>query len=209
MLTGRRNRENGAVAAIRPRCPKTKRTPYHHGALRPALIAAARELLSREGPGAVSLREAARRVGVSATATYRHFVDKEHLLSAVAAEGFVEFADDLRKGGASGFDGMGVAYLDFALRQPGLFRLMFGPLLKAREKYAELAEASDAAFLVLKDGARGVAGEAAEDVAETIAYAAWSFSHGLARLAIDDVIPAEQAHKICRSAALLRGGRGP
>ncbi len=182
--------------------PEEKRTPYHHGALRPALIGAARDLLSREGPGAVSLREAARRVGVSATATYRHFEDKEHLLAAVAAEGFAEFADDLKRGGAQAFNGMGIAYLEFALRSPGLFRLMFGPLLKAREKYAELAEASDAAFLVLMEGARSVAGADAE----TIAYAAWSFSHGLARLAIDDVIPAEQALKICRSAPMLRGG---
>lgn len=182
-----------------------KRTPYHHGALRPALIAAAREMLSIEGPGAVSLREAARRVGVSATATYRHFQDKEHLLAAVSAEGFIEFAEGLKGGGALGFNGMGAAYLDFALRYPGLFRLMFGPLLKAREKYAELAHASDAAFCVLMEGARDVAKEAGGDP-ESIAYAAWSFSHGLARLAIDDVIPAELAHKICRSAPPLRGG---
>ncbi len=176
-----------------------KRASYHHGALRPALIAAARDLLSREGPGAVSLREAARRVGVSATATYRHFQDKEHLLAAVAAEGFVEFAENLRSGGALAFNGMGVAYLEFALKYPGLFRLMFGPLLKTREKYAELAQASDAAFLVLMEGARGVPGAAGDNL-ETIAYVAWSFSHGLARLAIDDVISPEQALKIARSA---------
>ena len=176
-----------------------KRFPYHHGALRPALIAAARELLSREGPGAVSLREAARMVGVSATATYRHFQDKEHLLAAVAAEGFVEFAQNLRDGGAQAFDGMGVAYLEFALQYPGLFRLMFGPLLKVREKYPELEQAAHGAFLVLMEGARGVAAAAGADL-ETLAYAAWSFSHGLARLAIDDVISPEQALKIARSA---------
>jgi AcrR family transcriptional regulator len=178
-----------------------KRAPYHHGALRPALIAAARDLLSREGPGAVSLREAARRVGVSATATYRHFQDKEHLLAAVAAEGFVEFALNLKTGGAQAFNGMGVAYLEFALKYPGLFRLMFGPLLKTREKYAELAQASDAAFLILMEGAKGAAGADPE----TIAYAAWSFSHGLARLAIDDVISPERALKICRAAPPMRG----
>ena len=72
------------------------RTTYHHGNLGPALIAAARELLDADGPGAVSLREAARRVGVSATATYRHFTDKDHLFAAVAAEGYLEFAEKLR-----------------------------------------------------------------------------------------------------------------
>ena len=105
------------------------RSTYHHGALRPALIAAARDMLANDGAGAVSLREAARRAGVSATATYRHFQDKEHLLAAVAAEGFVEFAERLEAGGARDFKGMGIAYLEFAIRRPGLFRLMFGPLL--------------------------------------------------------------------------------
>src|SRR5277367_5299673 len=93
------------------------RTTYHHGNLGPALIAAARELLDSDGPGAVSLREAARRVGVSATATYRHFTDKDHLLAAVAAEGYLEFAEKLRTVNASadGFSQMGVAYIEFAL----------------------------------------------------------------------------------------------
>ena len=174
------------------------RSTYHHGALRPALIAAARDMLAVDGPGAVSLREAARRVGVSATATYRHFQDKEHLLAAVAAEGFRQFAAGLEDAGAGEFSGMGVAYLEFALAHPGLFRLMFGPLLKQRDKYPELAAAADASFFVLLGGARRFAGDGNADV-ETLAYAAWSFSHGLARLAIDDVIPAEQAFRICRA----------
>jgi len=175
------------------------RSTYHHGALRPALIAAARDMLSNDGPGAVSLREAARRVGVSATATYRHFLDKEHLLAAVAAEGFAEFAVMLKAGGVRDFSGMGVAYLEFAIAQPGLFRLMFGPVLKEREKYPELADAADSAFAVLLSGAKRFVGDNDADV-ETIAYAAWSCSHGLARLVIDDVIPAEQAFKISRAA---------
>jgi len=175
------------------------RSTYHHGALRPALIAAAREMLANDGPGAVSLREVARRVGVSATATYRHFQDKEHLLAAVAAEGFSEFAERLKAAGAREFSGMGVAYLEFAIAYPGLFRLMFGPLLKERDKYAELATAADASFFVLLDGAKRFVGGQDADV-ETTAYAAWSFSHGLARLVIDDVIPAEQGFRICRAA---------
>jgi AcrR family transcriptional regulator len=177
------------------------RSTYHHGALRPALIAAARDMLANDGPGAVSLREAARRVGVSATATYRHFQDKEHLLAAVAAEGFCEFAAGLEAAGAVEFSGMGVGYLEFALAHPGLFRLMFGPLLKQRDKYPELAAAADSAFFVLLDGAKRFVGSDGAD-AETAAYAAWSFSHGLARLVIDDVIPAEQAFRICRAAPI-------
>ncbi len=176
----------------------TARSTYHHGALRPALIAAAREMLANDGPGAVSLRESARRVGVSATATYRHFHDKENLLAAVAAQGFVEFAAKLATAGAHEFSGMGRAYLEFAIAHPGLFRLMFGPVLKEREKYPELAAAADAAFAVLLDGAKRFAGDKDADL-ETIAYMAWSCSHGLARLVIDDVISAEQAFRICRA----------
>jgi AcrR family transcriptional regulator len=183
------------------------RSTYHHGNLGPALIAAARELLDADGPGAVSLREAARRVGVSATATYRHFQDKDHLLAAVAAEGFHAFTEKLAAAEreAQGFSGMSVAYVEFAVTHPGLFRLMFGPLLRQRELFAELGAAADGAFAVLLAAARRFVGVRGED-AESVAYAAWSFSHGLARLVLDDVIPLERAMKVCRDFALGRAG---
>ncbi len=174
------------------------RSTYHHGNLGPALIAAARQLLDASGPGAVSLREAARRVGVSATATYRHFNDKDHLLAAVAAEGYREFAERLRnaEAGEDGFSGIGIAYIEFALEHPGLFRLMFGPLLREREHYPDLGAAADSAFEALLLGAqRFVRGQ--NDDVESVAYAAWSFAHGLARLVLDDVIPRERALKVC------------
>jgi AcrR family transcriptional regulator len=174
------------------------RSTYHHGNLGPALIAAARELLNEDGPGAVSLREAARRVGVSATATYRHFNDKDHLLAAVAAEGYRDFAQKLREADYSALSGMGNAYIEFALEHPGLFRLMFGPLLRDRERYPDLGAAADDAFAALLEGARRFVGERVED-AESVAYAAWSFAHGLARLVLDDVIPRERALKVCNA----------
>jgi AcrR family transcriptional regulator len=181
------------------------RSTYHHGNLGPALIAAARELLDADGPGAVSLREAARRVGVSATATYRHFQDKDHLLAAVAAEGFREFSEKLgaAERQAQGFSGMGVAYIEFAVAHPGLFRLMFGPLLRQREIYPDLGAAADGAFAALLAGAQRYVGDRDEDV-ESVAYAAWSFSHGLARLVLDDVIPLERAMKVSADFALVR-----
>jgi AcrR family transcriptional regulator len=184
------------------------RTTYHHGNLGPALIAAARELLDSDGPGAVSLREAARRVGVSATATYRHFTDKDHLLSAVAAEGYREFAEKLRAVDVSGdgFSQMGVAYIEFALAHPGLFRLMFGPLLRERDRFLELGGAADEAFAVLTDRAHNFVGDGAEDV-ESVAYAAWSFAHGLARLVLDEVIPRDRALKLCSAFPFGRGHR--
>jgi AcrR family transcriptional regulator len=183
------------------------RTTYHHGNLGPALIAAARDLLDLSGPGAVSLREAARRVGVSATATYRHFTDKDHLLAAVAAEGYREFAERLRAAddNADGFSGLGIAYIEFALAHPGLFRLMFGPLLRERERYPDLGAAADGAFAALLEGAQRFVGGRSEDI-ESVAYAAWSFAHGLARLVLDDVIPRERALKVCNAFLFGRVG---
>jgi AcrR family transcriptional regulator len=174
------------------------RSTYHHGNVGPARIAAARELLDADGPGAVSLREAARRVGISATATYRHFQDKDHLLAAVAAEGYREFAEQLRAAvhETGRFADLGNAYIEFALAHPGMFRLMFGPLLRERERYPDLGAAADEAFAALRDGAEQLLGGRDEDV-ESVALAAWSFAHGLARLVLDDVIPRERALKVC------------
>ena len=128
------------------------RGPCRPSNLPKALCAAARAMLDEAGPDAVILREAARRVGVSATAAYRHFANKEELLASVGAEGFRELAAAM-EWGATGSDplgGVGVAYFDFALQKPGLFRLMFGPILVARAKYPELNDAASAVFGLLQ-----------------------------------------------------------
>jgi hypothetical protein len=118
-------------------------------------------------------------------------------LAAVAAEGYREFADKLRgvDASADGFSHMGTAYIEFALAHPGLFRLMFGPLLRERDRFPELGAAADEAFAVLMEGAQKFVGGKDEDV-ESVAYAAWSFAHGLARLVLDDVIPHDRALKV-------------
>jgi len=165
------------------------RTNYHHGQLRPALIAEARTLLDAGGPAAVSLREAARRAGVSATASYRHFADKDALLAAVAAEGFREFGEALAAPIRQGkpFSEMGRAYVEFALTHPGLFRLMFSPLIAKRHEHPDLAAGADRAFEALRvaAGANVVGGEDAQ----TAAIAAWAIVHGLSHLLLDGVLP--------------------
>jgi AcrR family transcriptional regulator len=133
----------------------TPRRPFHRSNLPNALRAAARAILDEAGPDAVSLRETARRVGVSATAVYRHFTNKQHLLASVAAEGFRELAAAM-EGAVTGSDplrGVGLAYFEFALRKRGLFRLMFGPILAERGKYVELNEAAGAVFGLLRSAA--------------------------------------------------------
>ncbi|WP_307826710.1 TetR/AcrR family transcriptional regulator [Streptomyces pactum] len=109
---------------------------YHHGDLRNALIAAAVELAVEGGPERVVLREAARRVGVSPTAAYRHFDGQAELLHAVQVAGQVALADALEAGAAQvpgdpeevaeeRFMAMGRAYIHFAMERPGLYRSAF------------------------------------------------------------------------------------
>jgi hypothetical protein len=102
---------------------------------------------------------------------------------------------------------MGLAYIDFAMNNPGLFRLMFGPLRREKERYPDLSAAADATFGVLLEAARRKVGGRDDDV-ESVAYAAWSFSHGLARLVLDDVIPRERAAKVCDAFLFAQGARG-
>jgi AcrR family transcriptional regulator len=117
-----------------------------------ALRAAARAILDEAGPDGVGLRETARRVGVPATAVYRHFTNKQHLLASVAAEGFRELAAAMESDATGGdpLGGVGLAYFDFALQKRDLFRLMFGPILAERAKYPELNEAASAVFGLLR-----------------------------------------------------------
>src|SRR5919206_3833931 len=120
---------------------------YHHGNLRPALLRTAAKTLEKEGIGALSLRETARRAGVSHNAPYRHFPDREALLAALAAQGFAMLGEQLR--GKPGRE-MGEAYVRFALEQPQRFRLMFGGVLPLG-KYPQLSISAKGAYEALVD----------------------------------------------------------
>ena len=108
----------------------TARSPYHHGDLRAACLRAAMELLEEGGATALSLRAVARRAGVSPAAPYRHYADRDALISAVAAVGYRELAEQLAAAHpspstADDFGAIAVAYVQFALQRPALFRVMF------------------------------------------------------------------------------------
>lgn len=160
---------------------RRKRT-YHHGDLRAATLRAAGELLEKQGPEAVVLREVARLAGVSHNAPYRHFPSREALLGALAAEGFAEFGRHMA--GAAGA-GMGEAYVGFALDRPQLFRLMFGGTVKLGSS-PELAAAAKGAYRGLVEAFRG-RGDIVDP--ELAAAAAWSLVHGLSHLLLDGHFP--------------------
>jgi AcrR family transcriptional regulator len=167
--------------------------PYRHGNLPTALVAAARQILDENGMQAVGLRETARRVGVSATAAYRHFTSKEDLLASVAAEGFRELraAMECATRGPNPLSRAGLAYVEFAQQNRGLFRLMFGPVLAERAKYPALMAATEGVEALLL---RGVADLDQRPLDGNLAaMAAWGLVHGLSNLVVDGFIPAVRA----------------
>jgi AcrR family transcriptional regulator len=165
------------------------------GANRPApslearLVAAARARLEKEGLEAATLRAAARDVGVSHMAPYRHFKDKDALLAAVAEQGFRDLTRSMNAG--DGRIGVGVAYVAFAMENPALYRLMFSASLVPRDRYPGLVAAGAAAFdkCLAAAGAKIDAAGAAPVEPPTSAVAIWALVHGLANLALDGLIP--------------------
>ncbi|WP_439815980.1 TetR/AcrR family transcriptional regulator [Zavarzinia sp. CC-PAN008] len=162
------------------------RAPYHHGALREALIEAAEALLEEGGPKAVSLREVARRVGVSHNAPYRHFADRETLLAEVAARGFRAMTRRLAEAEATAPPGRALharpqAYLRFAQEKRGVYLLMFGSEID-KTAYQGLAEAASESFQQLLNG---VLREGAPAPGLVEALNTWAYVHGLAHLVLD------------------------
>lgn len=167
---------------------------YHHGNLRAELLDTALQQLHEVGVDTLSLRALARSVGVSQTAPYRHFADKNELLAALATRGYKDLLQALRAAGDATGDcprerliAFAHAYVDYAANHPDLFKLMFGPILQPTDKYPELREAIRETFglvqEILRHGIqRGIFRE--QDIAY-LANAAWAGIHGLATLKVD------------------------
>lgn len=181
-------------------------SPYHHGDLRRAVLAAAVDAISEHGPAAVSLRDLARRVGVSHAGPVHHFKDKAGLLTALAAEGFGLLADALVAARDAGGDfvDVGVAYVRFALDHRAHFEVMFRPDLYHQDD--PVVEAANT-----RAGNALRAGSSGQPDPELALVAAWSFVHGFATLwntgALDrpGVEPVELARSVART--LFGAGR--
>jgi len=168
---------------------------YHHGDLPRALVDAALELIGERGPAGFTLREAARRVGVSHAAPYRHFPDRHALLQAVAEEGFTAMRDEMMEaiGGiddpAARFQALGITYIRFAVGHPSHFQVMFGPE-GARADGSSLAAVKEETFRLLLAAIANcqATGVVREGPPEELAVAAWSAVHGLASLLVDGAL---------------------
>jgi AcrR family transcriptional regulator len=159
---------------------------YHVGDLRNVLLKTALEMLAEDGAEAISLRAVARRAGVSAMAPYRHYSDKSALLAAIATAGYIELLEKLGDADRRGpsrrkLGAQGVAYVQFALDNPALFRLMSGPRLEG--DHPELVAAGQACYDVLR--ARVATGGLRGNALEERVLGAWCLMHGLAALMLD------------------------
>jgi AcrR family transcriptional regulator len=203
--------------ARRPR--KKPRGQYHHGELRRALLDATLAIVEQEGTGALSLSEAARRVGVSPQASYNHFRSKSELLAAAAEEAVRGFERSMREARNSArsagarFEAVGVAYVVFAAEHPAQLRLLSAPELADKRTHPVLLAAYEDAFGVLLDAItecqRALVVRPGNP--RELAVAAWGVVHGVAWLVVDGQIAVTgdqgDAEQTARDAvrALFRG----
>ena len=164
---------------------------YHHGNLKEALLRAALELIAQKGPAGFTFAEAARWAGVSPAAPYRHFRDRDELLSSVALRGFNQFEavlarawDDGRPDAFTALDRLGRAYLEFARTEPAYYSAMFEAGIPLATN-SELREAGDRAFAVLRGAAEKLCGHmppGGRPPALMVALHIWAMAHGIASL---------------------------
>lgn len=163
---------------------------YHHGDLRDALVRAALELLEEEGAAELSLRAVARRAGVSSAAPYRHYADREALMSAVAAVGYRELAERVvaAQPAPATTDELidaATAYVAFALDRPALFRAMFSD--PCDRDNAERVAAVAVVHAYLRAAVERIFTDADPDA---LATGMWALVHGLAFLYLDGKLDA-------------------
>jgi AcrR family transcriptional regulator len=171
-----------------------KEDGFHHGNLRSALIEAGLAAVEARGAAAVSLRDIAREVGVSPTAAYRHFADKDALFAAIADIGFHALAKasdgaETARDAHQRLQTLARIYADFAAGRPQLYRLMFSEPLDI-DRVARLSDGSSAAYRPLRDAVIAVMGEGADEgrVTDSIVRL-WSVLHGYVTLRMANRLP--------------------
>ncbi|MEZ5996466.1 MAG: TetR/AcrR family transcriptional regulator [Hyphomonadaceae bacterium] len=159
--------------------------------LRRTVLDASLELIGKQGLSALSMREVARRAGVSHQAPYHHFPDREAILAALVAEGFellrADMAAAISKAGSGDekLRGIGRAYVHFAVRHPSHFKLMFRSELVKAEDHKHTHDCAQSAFGLLASVMDEVTMEKFGRPDPTLVVAAWSLAHGLATLLLE------------------------
>ncbi len=168
-----------------------KKGPYHHGDLKAALIEAALQLVRKKGPRGFTLNEASRTAGVSVSAPYNHFKDKDALLIEIVLLGNHTLEKELRAAVDTAdaprekLLAVYLAYVSFAERHPDFFAVMFQSGID-KTPYPEAQAAGTRAFEVAATLAAQI--EAVQAAAEQLALAIWTMAHGFATLSVEGAI---------------------
>lgn len=165
--------------------------PYHHGELRQALIVAARQLIGERGGSDFSLSDACRRAGVSTAAPYRHFADKSEIVREVLAQGYVDMTQqfmaaisELPEGSVERMIAIGQVYVNFAMSEPALFRMMFSRLPDSSEGNIVNKQGKACFDVMLAEVTAYCRNCGMESDSLMVALQVWTFTHGLSCLAI-------------------------
>ncbi len=170
---------------------------YHHGDLKNALIEAGQEILSKEGMSGLSLRKVARKAGVSHSAPYAHFADKQALIAAISTEGYRLLYEKMQKIQKDLMDDpsrqlveVAWAYVRFAQTDPAQFKVTFSNAVARERDYPALVEMTGKCFnqVVRIVKACQEAGILALSAPDTLAVGIWSVVHGFASLLIEGQI---------------------
>lgn len=181
-----------------------ERQTYHHGDLKQALVIAGIKILKEEGIGALTLRSAARAAGVSHSAPYAHFTDKQSLLAAISTRGFITLQERLLATSKQYSNNPGElvtetgwTYIQFALDEPALFKLMFSGILEEEHSYPEFMAVVRQTFhhLVAVIETCQAAGALPPGSSEELAVAVWSLVHGFVSLYLERQIPGQLLDK--------------
>ena len=192
---------------------------YHHGDLRSALVSETAKMVAAEGGQNVTIRELAKRLGVSRNAPYNHFTDKNELLCAVAEVKFYEFATILKEARHHSGDTalqqlhkMGTAYLEFSQANGAIYKLMFSDPLISESKPPSLQQAGEAAFGVLLEMLKYCQqqGVINRQPVELQGMFVWSTIHGLSSILLDrnDQKIADKQQKVTFTLEMISRGLG-
>lgn len=186
------------IGTMKPKSTLKPRSAYHHGDLRNALIEHAFAALRTVGPESLSVRALADEIGVSPSAAYRHFADREALLAQLARIGFERLGESMARAAAAAarrspkatVRAIGSAYVRFGVAEPELYRLMFGAQRVEKSKYPELGAAAARTYDTLRSAVMRMAPHASKgsQELERLTLRCWAMVHGLASLRVDRLI---------------------
>ncbi|MBX2805721.1 MAG: TetR/AcrR family transcriptional regulator [Hyphomicrobiales bacterium] len=172
---------------------KITKTAFHHGDLKEALLHACYLVISEQGAEHFSLADACRRAGVSTAAPYKHFRDRDEILAILIARGFEMMTEQLQarvteagRGTLPGIVAMGHAYIEFAVTEQHIFRLMFGRNPELKQEARALKSGTDCFTNVIEEVAIFCAAQEYTGDPKPLAVRLWTFVHGVACLQIDE-----------------------